>query len=166
MKPVSVLISVLNYNNFLATKKCVDSLIEYLKKGEEILIIDNSSTDNSFIKLKDIYNTINIVQSKINGGYASGHKIAVEYAVKNNFELIWILNNDLTVRENTLSELKSAFLKHGPGIYGSITLKSENPDIVNFGGGLTDDIKQPLSYNDFEGFTLENYNKYKIPYGP
>lgn len=158
MKPLSVLISVLNYNNFLSTKKCVDSLTEYLVNGEEILIIDNSSTDNSFIKLKDIYNNFKIIQSKINGGYAAGHKIAVEYALKNNFELIWILNNDLTVRKNTLSELKSAYLKHGLGLYGSISLKSESPDIVNFGGGNTDDVFKPLNYNDYENYYLKDYN--------
>lgn len=159
MNVPSVLISVLNYNNFLSTKKCVDSLNEYLAKGEEILIIDNSSTDNSYIKLKDIYNTINIIQSKINGGYASGHKIAVEYALKNNFELIWILNNDLTVRENTLRELKSAYLNHGLGLYGSITLKSENPDVINFGGGKTDDVTKPFDYNTYENTLFEDYSK-------
>lgn len=158
-KHPSVLISVLNYNNFLSTKKCVDSLNKHLGKGEEILIIDNNSTDNSFIKLKETYNNFNIIQSKINGGYASGHKIAVEQAINNNFELIWILNNDLTVRENTLSELKSAYLKIGLGLYGSITLKSENPDIINFGGGITDDISKPFEYNSFENFTLEKYLK-------
>lgn len=158
-KHPSVLISVLNYNNFLSTKKCVDSLNKYLGKGEEILIIDNNSTDNSFIKLKETYNNFNIIQSKINGGYASGHKIAVEQAINNNFELIWILNNDLTVRENTLRELKSAYLKIGLGLYGSITLKSENPDIINFGGGNTDDISKPFEYNSFENFTLEKYLK-------
>lgn len=153
-----ILISVLNYNNFEATKECVLSILKYLNNNEQIYIVDNNSPDDSFNLLKDTFKNIKIVKSNFNGGYAAGHKISVDYAINNNFELIWILNNDLTVRENSLSELKSAFLKHGLGLYGSITLKSENPDIVNFGGGLTDDIKQPLSYNDFEGFTLEKYN--------
>lgn len=158
MKNLRVLISVLNYNNFKATKKCVDSLIENVVDEQEIFIIDNNSPDNSFIKLKDTFKAIKVVKSKVNGGYASGHKIAVDYAVNNNFDLIWILNNDLTVRENTLIELCKAHLKYGLALYGSITLKSENPDIINFGGGKTDNISKPFNYNSYENISLEDYN--------
>jgi GT2 family glycosyltransferase len=158
MKNPSVLISVLNYNNFNSTKKCVNSLIQYIRDGEEIFIIDNNSPDNSFIKLKDTFKTIKVVKSKVNGGYASGHKIAVDYAINNNFELIWILNNDLTVREKTLIELSKAYIKNGLALYGSITLKSEKPDIINFGGGKIDDISKPFNYNSYENISLENYN--------
>lgn len=157
MKTSSVLISVLNYNNFKCTKKCVDSLIEHIREGEEILIIDNNSNDNSFLDLKTEFPKLKINKSKVNGGYASGHKIAVDYAMNNNFKLIWILNNDLTVRENTLSELRKGYLKHGLALYGSITLKSESPDIINFGGGLNDDVSLPFNYNNYENFTLEKY---------
>ena len=159
MKNPSVLISVLNYNNFNSTKKCVDRLVQYIKEGEEIFIIDNNSPDNSFIKLKDTFKTIKVVKSKVNGGYAAGHKIAVDYAINNNFELIWILNNDLTVREKTLIELSKAYLKNGLALYGSITLKSEKPDIINFGGGKTDDISKPFNYNSYENISIEDYNK-------
>ena len=153
-----ILISVLNYNNFEATKKCVLSILKYLNNSEQIYIVDNNSPDDSYLKLKETFKNIKVVKSNFNGGYAAGHKIAVEYALKNNFELIWILNNDLIVRKNTLSELKSAYLKHGLGLYGSITLKSENPDVVNFGGGKPDDISKPLDYNAYENISLEEYN--------
>ncbi len=153
-----VLVSVLNYNNFKSTKKCVDSLIENMVDEEEIFIIDNNSPDNSFIKLKDTFSNLKVVKSKVNGGYVSGHKIAVDYAINNNFELIWILNNDLTVRENTLIELCKAYLKNGLALYGSITLKSEKPDIINFGGGKTDNISKPFNYNSYENISLVDYN--------
>lgn len=157
-KPV-VLISVLNYNNYKSTKECVTSLLKFHFTGSEILIIDNNSPDNSFLDLKRDFPKLKIHKSKFNGGYASGHKISVDYAIKNGFEFIWILNNDLTVRKNTLQELIIAYKTHGIGLYGSITLKSEDPDIVNFGGGITDDISKPLNYNDFEGYSLEEYNQ-------
>tara|TARA_B110000037_G_C17123616_1_gene506992 strand:+ start:1320 stop:2243 length:924 start_codon:yes stop_codon:yes gene_type:complete len=154
-----VLISVLNYNNFESTKYCIYSILKSDYKNFEILIIDNKSLDDSFTHLKKEFKEINCIQSSLNRGYAAGHKMAVNYAVEHNFEFIWILNNDLTVRKNTLKELINASNRNGLGLYGSITLKSENPDIVNFGGGMTDNIKKPLNYNDFEDFTLEKYNK-------
>ena len=157
-KPV-VLISVLNYNNYKATKECVTSLLKFHFTGSEILIIDNNSPDNSFLDLKRDFPKLKIHKSKFNGGYAYGHKISADFAIKNNFELIWILNNDLTVRKNTLQELIIAYKTHGIGLYGSITLKSEDPDIVNFGGGRTDDTSKPLNYNEFEDYSLIEYNK-------
>ena len=37
-------------------------------------------------------------------GYAAGHKIVVDYALENNFDFIWILNNDLTVRKRNFTK--------------------------------------------------------------
>ena len=155
-----VLISVLNYNNFPSKKKCILSLLklDYSKFQIQILIIDNKSRDNSYEKLIEEFPTLKIFQSISNGGYAAGHKMSVNYAVENNFDFIWILNNDLTVREDTLLELLKSYKKYGLGLYGSITLKSETPDIVNFGGGKTDDISKPFDYNAYENISLENYN--------
>ena len=154
-----VLISVLNYNNIESTKKCVLSILDCSLKKIEIYIVDNNSPDNSYQKLKDFFKDLNVVKSKTNNGYASGHKIAVNYAIKNKFDFIWVLNNDLTVRKETLQKLLLGYDSFGAGIYGSITLKSENPDIVNFGGGNTEDINKDFSYNAYEGCLLDEYYK-------
>lgn len=155
---MKVLISVLNYNNFEATKKCVLSILKYLNSGEQIYIVDNNSPDDSFISLKDTFKNIKVVKSNFNGGYAAGHKISVDYAIKNKFDFIWVLNNDLTVREHSLKELLKAYYNNGLGLYGSITLKSEKPDVINFGGGKTDDISKPLNFNSYEGEILDKTN--------
>ena len=152
-----ILISVLNYN-FACTSKCIYSILKSNYKNFEILIIDNKSLDNSFSELKKEFKEINCIKSPFNGGYAAGHKIAVNYAIEKRFDFIWILNNDLTVRKDTLEELINAYKRNGIALYGSISLKSVNPDIINFGGGLTENINEPLSYNDFENFSLEKYN--------
>ena len=145
-----VLISVLNYNNFESTKKCVLSILDCSLKNVEIYIVDNNSPDNSYQKLKDFFKDLKVISSKFNNGYAAGHKIAVNYAIENNFEFIWVLNNDLIVRNDTLQKLLLAYDSKGTGIYGSITLKSENPDVVNFGGGNTDDINEEFDYNAYD----------------
>lgn len=159
IKKPTVLISILNYNNFLATKKCVNSVLFSKQKNTEIYVVDNNSSDNSFLNLKREFPKLKITKSKVNGGYAAGHKISVSYAIKNKFDFIWILNNDLKVRKNTLEPLVASALKLGLGLYGSITLKSESPDIINFGGGLADDISLPFNYNSFQNYSLEKYLK-------
>ena len=158
---MKVLISVLNYNNFLATKNCISSIIKNIREDYELLIVDNNSSDNSFKLIKKQFKNHISIKADYNGGYAYGHRIAARYALKNKFNLIWILNNDLTVRKETLHELLSSLKKHGLGLYGSITLKSENPDIINFGGGDTSDLSKPLDYNSYEGISLDLYKKIK-----
>jgi GT2 family glycosyltransferase len=155
----TTLISVLNYNNFESTKKCVLSILDCSLNNIEIYIVDNNSPDNSYQKLKDFFKDLKVINSKFNNGYAAGHKIAVNYAIKNKFDFIWVLNNDLTVRKESLQKLLSAYESNGTGVFGSITLKSENPDVVNFGGGSTDDIKEAFDYNAYEGCLLEEYYK-------
>ena len=159
MSVKTTLISVLNYNNFESTKKCVFSILDCSLKHVEIYIVDNNSPDNSYQKLKDLFKELKVVKSKFNNGYAAGHKIAVNYAIKNKFDFIWVLNNDLTVRKESLQKLLSAYELNGTGVFGSITLKSENPDVVNFGGGCTDDIKEAFDYNAYEDYLLDDYYK-------
>ena len=52
MKKLSVLISVLNYNDIFSTKNCINSLLLYSSNYSEIFIVDNNSTDNSYKDLK------------------------------------------------------------------------------------------------------------------
>jgi GT2 family glycosyltransferase len=154
-----VLISVLNYNNFESTKKCVFSILDCSLNNIEIYIVDNNSPDNSYQKLKCFFKEFKVVKSMVNNGYAAGHKISVNYAIENDFDFVWVLNNDLTVRKETLQKLLLSYDSFGTGIYGSISLKSENPDVVNFGGGNTDDIKEAFDYNTYEGYLLKEYHK-------
>lgn len=45
---------ILNYNTYILTKECVDSLLKFSNELN-ILIIDNGSTDSSFNELENEY---------------------------------------------------------------------------------------------------------------
>lgn len=157
LKSPKVLISVLNFNNFLSTKDCVVSIYGSDYKNYEILIIDNYSTDCSYNDLTNAFPLIKVIRSKKNEGYAAGHYISVEYGLSKNFDLIWILNNDLIVFKKTLSNLIIEYKKFGDALFGSLTLKSNNPEIIDFGGGKTSNLQTALNYNDYENCRLDEY---------
>ena len=48
-------IVVLNYNNYIKTMECVDSILKNVKINYRIYLIDNNSPNESFKKLKDRY---------------------------------------------------------------------------------------------------------------
>ena len=52
------------------------------------------------------YNNIKIIKSNINKGYSSGNNLGIQYALKKeDCQYIWILNNDVLVKSDSLEEL-------------------------------------------------------------
>lgn len=150
MKKPKVIISILNWQNYQNTITCIQSLQTINYDNLDIIVVDNNSPNDSYEIISKTFPQLNVLKSKYNNGYAAGHKIVADIAIEQNADLLWVLNNDLEVRENTLSELVNAYIEFGEGIYGSTTLLSQKPDIINFGGG--DDYldkSQPFSYNIF-----------------
>ncbi|MDD3687273.1 MAG: glycosyltransferase family 2 protein [Bacteroidales bacterium] len=152
-----ILISLVNWYKYDDTINCVRSIGELDYLNYEIVIVDNDSPNDSFTKLKEVLPSLHITKSLENNGYAAGHKINVDYAIKNNFDAIWILNSDVKLRKNTLSELVKAWQEKGNHLFGSVTLSQENPDIVDFGGGIdpTENSKEYI-YNNFKGVSYES----------
>ncbi len=157
-----ILVSILNWNNAPDTIACINSLREVSDTSFfDICIVDNASIDDSFNLIKEKTNERFYIQSKQNNGYAAGHSLSLEIALKEKYQYFWILNNDLVVKKDTLINLLKEVEKFPNSIFGSVTLKSENPDIIGFGGGLSDEISKPLDYNAFENTLLLEYqNKY------
>jgi len=130
----SVLIIVLNWMNYKDTIVCVSSLQNLQYSNFKICLIDNASINDSFLHLQQAFPDVILIKSRINNGYAGGNKIGVDYALKHEFDLIWILNNDCIVRPESLTELVAAYFRNGNALYSNLTLMSENPDIILYAG--------------------------------
>jgi GT2 family glycosyltransferase len=142
-----ILISVLNWNNFTSTSRTIDSIKLLSYVDYELIIIDNCSTDHSIDKILEYYPEYKVLKNTSNLGYAGGHKKVLYYLYKNNFDLLWIINNDIIVNDNTLSELVESFKKNGEALYGSLIL--DKSFIIQFSGG--NELK-----NDFIDFYKSN----------
>lgn len=95
---------ILNYNDYHTTKKCID-YIQYYSVINKIVIVDNCSTDDSFIQLKKLENhKIIVVKSNRNGGYGYGNNYGIEFIKKNygNDCIIAISNPDVIINEKDI----------------------------------------------------------------
>jgi GT2 family glycosyltransferase len=108
-----VLVSVLNWNAADKTIRCLDSLQKCQYPHKEIVVVDNHSGDDSIAQIKRSHPSVKIITTPENLGYAGGHAYSVNYAKSSGADLLWILNNDLTVFEDTLQELIIAFVLSG-----------------------------------------------------
>lgn len=153
----NILISLVNWCRYDDTIRCVKELQKFLCKEVSISIVDNASPNDSMEQLLNALTDVRISKSEANLGYAAGHLLNVNYAIDNGYDAVWILNSDVSLRNNSLSALVEAWRKYGDNIYGSITLSSENPDIVSYGGGVApkDSIGE-FVYNKYEAVPLES----------
>lgn len=104
---VSVVIP--NYNGEKYIKKCLDSLMVQSLKPDEIIVVDNNSTDGSLELLNnDFRDKVCIIALEKNTGFS----VAVNKGIKaSKGEFVVLLNNDTELDKDWLKELHSVIQK-------------------------------------------------------
>ncbi|MCT7593189.1 glycosyltransferase family 2 protein [Aliarcobacter butzleri] len=84
------------------------SKYKYIDKIEEVLFIDNISQDNTVNIVRNNKNKIliksTLIQNNKNYGLGGSHKVAFNYAIKNNYNYLIVLHGDDQGDINCLSE--------------------------------------------------------------
>lgn len=105
-----VYIVVLNYNGYKDTIECLKSLSKINYKNYKIVVVDNCSTDNSVENIKNyIVDNVYLLESNENLGFAGGNNIGIKFALENDAEYILLLNNDIIVDKDFLSNMIDGF---------------------------------------------------------
>jgi hypothetical protein len=136
-----VAVIILNYNGFVHTKECLDSLRESTYKPLMIIVVDNASTDDSVSNLKQILKPDEkLIELSVNGGYTYGNNAGIDYAFRNGAYYVFVINNDTVVDRNCIEYLIEAALNDKKiGIIGPKVLYYSQPDTINY-VGMTGDI--------------------------
>jgi len=129
-----IAVILINYNSCEYSINCIRSIIEKTSKhiNYQIIITDNCSEKEDFLKLKNFCDTANISnlelhRSNINSGFGGGNMFGVQFA---NAKYLAFVNNDTLFKNDCLSILKQA-LETNPniGIAGAQAYK-ENGDFM------------------------------------
>ena len=118
MKKVGFLI--INYNDYKTTIKLVDNIKNY-KVINEIVVIDNNSTDDSVKELKKI-KEITLINNDRNYGFAKAINIGSKYLIKKYKEcFIFISNSDIRITsEDDIKELLNTFRIKDVAVVGPV----------------------------------------------
>ena len=108
---------LLNWNGAELTIACLESLLHGYLVPEQIVVVDNASTDGSVELIATRFNQVHIIKNAENLGFAGGNNIGIQYLKKDNIDFIWVLNNDTEVDKNCLGELVK-FMTDEPDISG------------------------------------------------
>ena len=165
---IKILISILNWNGANDTIQCLNSLLELEILNNisiKIFVIDNASeAENYDLLKKSIKNpSWSMFRNEKNLGFAAGHNFSIKHALENNFDYIWLLNNDAVVHRNTLTALIS-FMENEPkcGSCTPVVVRLSHAGIVDFCGAFHDwaslSVNHPSSFSEAENFCEKNAN--------
>ncbi|MGG1071852.1 glycosyltransferase family 2 protein [Priestia megaterium] len=126
-------IIILNYNDYNTTIEFLMLLKKWDRKYiENIIIVDNNSTDNSFSELKKYASDkkgIHLIKSDKNGGYAYGNNYGIKHAIKEfNPEFLIISNPDVIISEDVVNENIEILMKTS---YSMIAPIMKNPNGID-----------------------------------
>ena len=129
-----VAIIILNWNGLKDTIECLESVKKIDYPNYEIIVVDNASVDGSPEKLKELFPDITLIRNKENLGYAGGNNVGIRYALKNNAEYIFVLNNDTVVVDKDILKIlvKTANLYPDAGVFGPKICLYDEPNKIGF----------------------------------
>lgn len=100
-----VFIVILNFNSYMETLRCLESVLDNDYPNYAVVVVDNNSTDASKEELSKHLDKFKLLTNNTNLGYAHGNNVGIKYALENNADYVCVLNNDVEVEKNFLSEL-------------------------------------------------------------
>lgn len=95
---------ILNYNDADSVKSLVEKIKLY-SIIDVIVVVDNESTDSSFLELEKIKsNKIFVIESGKNGGYGYGNNVGIKFAQQLGANFVLVCNPDVMFDEDAISD--------------------------------------------------------------
>lgn len=126
-EPENISAIIISYNGREFIADCLATLKENLTDfNHEIIIVDNNSTDGTIEYIDENYAEAKLLRNNKNLGFARAVNQGIKAA---QFNLLWILNQDIKIRPGCLQSLLNCFKDVDyPGVIG--------PKFVGFDGTL------------------------------
>jgi hypothetical protein len=118
------------------TLDCLASLEKVTYSNANVIVIDNGSTDDSVVSIKEQYPETDIIEFPTNLGFAGGNNAGFQ-STANKADYTIFLNNDTIVDSNFVAplinelETKSNTKQTAPKIY-----YADKPETIWFAGGI------------------------------
>ncbi|HEY6143940.1 MAG TPA: glycosyltransferase family 2 protein [Flavobacterium sp.] len=166
-----IAIILINYNSSEHSINCIRSIVEKTSKNinYQIIITDNCSEKEDYLKLKTFCDEINIPnlelhRSCINTGFGGGNMFGVQFA---NAKYLALINNDTLLKNDCLSILKNTLDNNtNIGIAGAQAYK-ENGDFMISLDHFASPTREIIGRNFLEKINPKKYpnrkNRYTNP---
>ncbi|MEM7113687.1 MAG: glycosyltransferase family 2 protein [Chloroflexota bacterium] len=134
----SVCILTTVWNQVDKTLACLATLTQLGYPNYHILLIDNGSSDDTVAQVSAKFPQVEVIQLPENLGFAGGYNVGLRRAIDQEYDTIFVLNNDTLVEPDALSRLVETAVSD-PNI-GMVTAKiyynAERNRIWSLGGQI------------------------------
>lgn len=143
---------VVTYNRLALLQECIASLRNQTRKLDEIIVVNNSSTDGTLEWLNNQKDLTIITQ--LNSGSAGGFHTGIKTAYEKGYDWIWCMDDDAEPELNALEELTKFFTNDNKALACTVIddqqiIQLNHRGYLNFKKIKKGDLQYPSS--------LENY---------
>ncbi|MCK5354265.1 MAG: glycosyltransferase family 2 protein [Methyloprofundus sp.] len=148
-----ILIIIVTWNKKEYVIDLLDSIstLNFPRDQLDILVIDNASNDGTVEALEAQFDDIQIIRNSENIGGTGGFNTGLAWAFEqpdSRYDYLWLLDNDVVVHQNALSELVAILDKNADiAIAGSTMMQLDYPWRINEMGAFVDQQNGTLLFN-------------------
>ena len=132
----TIYIIIVNFNGFVDTCECIESIHTCRDKNIRIIVVDNASRVDEGEIIKKKYDDVIVLKSESNLGFSGGNNIGIRYAIEAGADYLLLLNNDTVVDRLFFEELYKNRSKSS--VLTGIMYYYDIPDEVAFFSGVVD----------------------------
>lgn len=100
---LKILTIIVTYNGSNWLKKCIDS-IQVSTISTDVFVIDNASSDNT-VSILESFEDVKIHRSSENLGFGQANNLGLKYALDNEYNYVFLLNQDTWIEKDTIEVL-------------------------------------------------------------
>src|SRR5690349_4366298 len=105
---------VVTYNRKHVLAECLNSILDGDAVPDQILVVDNASTDGTPEFIEASYpSCVSVVRLARNLGGAGGFKAGISEALRIGSKFVWVMDDDHVIEKATLRELMDAMIRNG-----------------------------------------------------
>jgi GT2 family glycosyltransferase len=134
-----VIFVVVNWNQRQLTLDCLASLYEQCYPNFDVVLVDNGSEDDSVSEVRATFPEVIIKENGKNLGIAAANNVGIHYALENEADYVFLLNND-TVVDPAMLDTLVAVAESDPmiGATGPTMLYFDLPETIWCAGNCID----------------------------
>ncbi|MDD3137455.1 MAG: glycosyltransferase family 2 protein [Lachnospiraceae bacterium] len=131
---MKVTIIIPNYNGKHFMQPCLESLAHQTYKEFKILVVDNASSDDSLLYMKEAYPNIEVISLTENFGFSKAVNVGIKHATT---PYVILLNNDTTVDAHYVETMVAA-IESSNQIFSvsSKMIQMYHPELIDSAGDL------------------------------
>ncbi|MBI2050281.1 MAG: glycosyltransferase family 2 protein [Parcubacteria group bacterium] len=148
-----VAVIIVTYNGSRWIQKCLASVFRNAYTGGfGVIVVDNASSDGTADIVEKEFPDVDVIRSVKNLGFVGGSNLGIKEALRHKYEYILMLNQDMEVAPDFLSEIVKAASPDDVGIVQGMLVLGDERSLANNAGnalhylgfGFVSHYREPL----------------------